>query len=134
MANKTITIRWSHGNPHFAPPPGVTHLKYGDRVTVQLRDVSQGAVMSELTIYGNKVGPDGNNEKDPDNVVCTFVRKDQEGCGVYELLDFGPQQIVFRNIDRPDEVATYWFGVSGQPGDWEVDPELQNEPDSGPGI
>ena len=133
MANKTITIRWNDGKPQFSPPPGVTHLKFGDTVTVQLKGGAGGATMEKLTIYGNTVGP-GGNEKNPEDVRCVFPEGDEETCSLYELVSFAADKIVFRDIDQPAAVATYWFGVSGSPGDWELDPELQNEPDSGVDI
>lgn len=137
MANKTITIRWNNGKPQFSPPPGVTHLRFGDTVTVQLTGgTSAGAAMEKLTIYGNKVGS-GGNEKNPADVRCVFPGGTQDTCSLYELVSFDSDAVVFKNIDEippSDPPATYWFGVSGSPGDWSLDPELQNEPDSGTDI
>lgn len=134
MPSKTITIAWTNGAPRFNPPPGVTHLKPGDTVTLQLTGVPHGGgSIDAVEIYANEVV----DKKDKKGTrLCGWSRSGVNDCKMYHITPDSRSQTVVTIVDAedPPEATKYWFSASGSPGDppWSVDPELVNEP-GGPG-
>lgn len=133
MANKTITIAWSNGSPRFNPPPGVTHLWYGDTVTIQLTGVPNGdGSIDAVTIYDNQV-VNGRDAKGPR--LCGWSRSSPNDCTIYDIAPVTTTEVRITNQERPAVDRKYWFSASGNGAGapWEVDPELVNRPDPGNG-
>lgn len=131
MPNKTITIAWTNGVPRFNPPPGVTFLKFGDTVTIQLTGVPNGqGSIDEVTIYANQVvsGDDTKGAK-----LCCWNRSGTNDCTVYDISAVSETVVHIVDQERPTEDTKYWFSASGtRPSAWSLDPELVNQP-GGPG-
>jgi hypothetical protein len=130
MPNKTITIAWTNGAPRFNPPPGVTHLRPGDTVTLQLTGVPNGGgSIDAVEIYGNKV-VDGEDTKG--TRLCGWSRSGANDCKMYDIAPVSNSKTVVTIVDaeNPTKATKYWFSASGSPGvpPWSVDPELVNEP------
>jgi hypothetical protein len=132
MANKTITIIWSNGSPRFNPPPGASFLRQGDVVTLQLTGAPNGASIDAVTIYDNRV-VDGENVKgDP---ICGWSRTTPDDCAMYDIAPASDTVVKITDVENPTVDKRYWFSASGSgPGvpEWEVDPELINQPGGGP--
>lgn len=132
MANKTITIAWTNGSPRFNPPPGVTHLRAGDTVTLQLVGVpGGGGSIDEVAIYDNRVvgGKDAKGSR-----LCGWRRSGSNDCTMYGIAAESATVVKITDQEHPDEDKRYWFSAAGTgPGvpSWEVDPELINKPDGG---
>jgi hypothetical protein len=131
MPNKTITIAWTNGAPRFNPPPGVTHLRPGDTVTLQLTGVPNGGgSIDAVEIYANQVvgGKDTKGTR-----LCGWSRSGANDCEMYDIAPVSDSKTVVTIVDaeHPTEATKYWFSASGSgPGvpSWSVDPELVNEP------
>lgn len=135
MPDKTITIAWTNGSPRFNPPPGVTHLKAGDTVTLQLTGVPKGGTASidKVTIFNNRVDG-GEDKKGPK--LCGWIRSGSNDCTIYAIGAESATVVKIVDQERPTQATKYWFSASGTgPGvpSWEVDPELVNDPDPGGG-
>lgn len=132
MPNTQITITWNNGNPRFNPDPGVTRLKFGETVLLRLTGAPADGSIDEVTIYANR--QQGNqNQKNPSQQLC--VGKRQGGgkpCSIYSIAFGDANHATITDLEQPTQAQRYWFGVSGSPGDWELDPELINEPEVDP--
>lgn len=131
MANKTITIAWTNGAPRFNPPPGVTFLFFGDKVTVQLTGVPNGqGSIDEVTIYANQVV---NGVDTKGSQLCGWTRSGTNGCKMYGIAPASDTVVIITDNERPTADTKYWFSASGtRPSAWSLDPELVNQP-GGPG-
>lgn len=130
MPNKTITIAWTNGMPRFNPPPGVTHLRPGDTVTLQLAGVPNGGgSIDAVEIYANQV-VQGKNTKG--TRLCGWSRSGgTNDCTMYGIAPVSETVVRIVDAEDPPEATSYWFSASGKgPGvpSWSVDPELVNEP------
>jgi hypothetical protein len=132
MPNKTITIAWTNGSPRFNPPPGVTHLRRGDTVTLQLTGVPNGGgSIDAVEIYANEVD-DGKDSKG--TRLCGWSRSGVNGCTMYGIAPVSKTVVKIVDEENPTKATKYWFSASGSgPGvpSWSVDPELVNEPGGG---
>lgn len=129
MPNKTITIAWKNGSPDFSPPPGVTHLRAGDVVTLRLSGFPNGAgSIDAVDIYRNEVV---NGEDSKGSRLCGWSRSAGNDCTVYGIVSDSATVVKITDQERPKEPQKYWFSASGSgpDGNWQVDPELINEPD-----
>lgn len=132
MPDKTITIAWTNGSPRFNPPPGVTFLKFGDTVTVQLTGVPNGqGSIDAVTIYDNQVV---NGEDTKGSKLCGWSRSGANDCTMYGISAVSETVVRIVDQERPTADKRYWFSASGtRPNAWSVDPELVNQPDGGGG-
>lgn len=132
MADNPITIAWTNGSPRFNPPPGVTHLKAGDTVTLQLVGVpGGGGSIDAVSIFGNQVvnGQDAKGSR-----ICGWTRAGGDDCPMYGFAAQSATVVVITDVEHPTVEKKYWFSAAGSgPGvpRWEVDPELVNRPDGG---
>lgn len=132
MANKTITIGWNNGSPRFNPPPGATFLRPGDKVTLRLAGAPNGASIDAVTIYDDRP-VDGQNAKGDE--ICGWSRSRPDNCTMYDIAPESATVVTITDVENPTEDKRYWFSASGSgPGvpEWEVDPELINQPGGGP--
>jgi hypothetical protein len=131
LPNKTITIAWTNGAPRFNPPPGVTFLKFGDTVTLQLTGVPSGqGSIDEVTIFANRV-VDGVDTKGSE--LCGWSRGGTDDCDMYGIAAVSETVVRIVDQEQPTQNTKYWFSASGtRPSAWSLDPELVNEP-GGPG-
>jgi hypothetical protein len=129
MSNKLITIAWTNGSPRFNPPPGVTHLRPGDTVTLQLTGVPNGGgSIDAVEIYGNEV-VDKTDKKG--KRICGWSRSGSNDCTMYGIAPVSETVVRIVDTENPTGATKYWFSASGKgPGvpSWSVDPELVNEP------
>jgi len=128
MTNTRMTIAWNNGTPRFNPPVGVTSLKDGDSVTVQLTGAPTGALIDTVTIYNNTTsgGIDAKGSQ-----LCQWTRDGGNDCSVYTIAANSDTEVTITDADDSKVEQKYWFGVSGSPDSWCVDPELINKPGGG---
>lgn len=130
MPNKTITIAWTNGAPRFNPPPGVTFLKFGDTVTLQLTGVPNGqGSIDEVTIYANQVVDKVDTKG---SKLCGWSRSGSNDCAMYGIAAVSDTVVTIIDREKPAVDTKYWFSASGtRPSAWSLDPELVNQPGGG---
>lgn len=131
MSNTPMTIAWNGGSPAFNPPPGVTDLRAGDTVTLQLTGVpGNGGSIDAVTIYTNQV-VDGQDSKG--RALCGWTRGGEDDCSVYDIAASSATRVKITDVEHPTADDKYWFSAAGTGNGipWEVDPELINKSGGG---